>query len=627
MDSIKVKTPYDFSSTSPKRKKHSTIACASCRKLRIRCSGGIPPGKTNRTKPCSHCLHLNKDCLWPEEDGRKRPRATVSDPSDPAYCNTPTSDETISVDDGLALQPAMNDANRLSLASDQEREGRPSARSGNAGGLKYQPLNNNQTQDSYTTIHYYRELGPTAIAPGHKQISVKVQQPPCGSTLKDPSAPGDHFSATSRTLPLLKAELDATELPSLFDDETSLPVADVLPDLLDAFFMYYADNFCFLNRSYLDQLLSRGEASHFLVCSMAALSSRFCDPVKLAKYFQPKEDGSLRQGWELSNPFLERAKILLMPLLGIPSCDVVGGMVLLSLAEFGNNSESGRSFTEMSLLKRSDHGTGMWMFTGMAVRMAQEIGLHRERPSRGMSVNQSPTNQLTGEDRPFAVPREADSDLVGLDEFEKSTQIILFWCVYSMDVNLCNGTGRVPCIKRHEISVRLPNDRDMALMRAGPGGTMKPLKPEVYPAYANMVRHSERSIRKTVMLTRKIQMLSYARSIDFLNTESSEVYCRPPMTNARRKELVAEIKEELMTKYRSIPREVSFGAIYYQAAVKSGLAAYVTIKRSYFKQQLPDSGNPDPTYFCITNTIYKLLSLHKKTLQVKKLSLGLSKAL
>lgn len=47
------------------------------------------------------------------------------------------------------------------------------------------------------------------------------------------------------------------------------------------------------------------------------------------------------------------------------------------------------------------------------------------------------------------------------------------------------------------------------------------------------------------------------------------------MTNERRKELVAEIKDELMTKYRSLPREVKFGAIYYQAAVKSGLAAYV----------------------------------------------------
>lgn len=127
----------------------------------------------------------------------------------------------------------------------------------------------------------------------------------------------------------------------MFDSDTSLPVADLLPDLLDAFFTYYADNFCCLNRSYLDQLLNRGDASVFLVCSMAALSSRFCNPARFARHFPPKEDGSLREGWELSNPFLERAKSLLIPLLGIPSCDVVGGMVLLSLAEFGNNSESG----------------------------------------------------------------------------------------------------------------------------------------------------------------------------------------------------------------------------------------------------------------------------------------------
>lgn len=127
------------------------------------------------------------------------------------------------------------------------------------------------------------------------------------------------------------------------------------------------------------------------------------------------------------------------------------------------------------------------MFTGMALRMAQEIGLHRERSSRGMSVSQSPTNQATGNEPPLSLPREANANLVGLDAFEKSQEVVLFWCCYSMDVNLCNGTGRVPCIKRHEISIRLPEDRDMAIIRAGPGGTMKPLKPEVYPHYANMV--------------------------------------------------------------------------------------------------------------------------------------------
>ncbi|KAL8721293.1 MAG: hypothetical protein Q9225_001997 [Loekoesia sp. 1 TL-2023] len=344
MDSIKVKTPRDFSSTSPKRKKHSTIACGSCRKLRIRCEGGIAPGKTSRTKPCNHCENLKKDCSWPEEDGRKRPRANVSDPSDATYRNTPASDENSSVHDGLTPQSALNDVHRLSLGSEQERRGRPGARSNEAEKPRHRPPNGSQPNDAYTTIYYYRELGPTAIAPGHKQISIKVQQQHHhGTGLKDPSVLADHSSAHMQTLPSVVEEAGVAGFPSLFDSETNFPVADLLPDLLDAFFEYYADNFCFLNRSYLEQLLNRGQASVFLICSMAALSSRFCNPAKFAKYFPPKEGGSQREGWELSNPFLERAKNLLIPLLGIPSCDVVGGMVLLSLAEFGNNSESGGS--------------------------------------------------------------------------------------------------------------------------------------------------------------------------------------------------------------------------------------------------------------------------------------------
>ncbi|KAL8721294.1 MAG: hypothetical protein Q9225_001998 [Loekoesia sp. 1 TL-2023] len=57
------------------------------------------------------------------------------------------------------------------------------------------------------------------------------------------------------------------------------------------------------------------------------------------------------------------------------------------------------------------------------------------------------------------------------------------------------------------------------------------------------------------------------------------------MDDARRKELFAEIKDELMTKYRSLPREVKFGAIYYRAAVRSGLAApYLLLHHQYHLQ-------------------------------------------
>ena len=120
-------------------------------------------------------------------------------------------------------------------------------------------------------------------------------------------------------VPSIIEDPEATSLPPLFDNQTSLPVEDVLPDLLDTFFHFYADNFCFLNRPSLDYLLSRGECSTFLICPMAAPSSRFCSPPKFAKYSGTKQDGSLREAWELAIPFLERAKSILIPLLGIPS--------------------------------------------------------------------------------------------------------------------------------------------------------------------------------------------------------------------------------------------------------------------------------------------------------------------
>lgn len=111
--------------------------------------------------------------------------------------------------------------------------------------------------------------------------------------------------------------MEEPDFPSLFDSETSLPVADLL---LEPFFTYYSNNSCFLNRFSLGQLLTCGEASIFLVCSMAALSSRFCRSVKFARYLPPKDDGSLKEGWELSISFFEGAKSLLTPLIGIPSC-------------------------------------------------------------------------------------------------------------------------------------------------------------------------------------------------------------------------------------------------------------------------------------------------------------------
>ena len=237
-----------------------------------------------------------------QEDGRKRPRAAFQ-----ASRLEPTNDDASS-DEGPSSPPSMIQNVRQLYQTHH-------------GNFDSQ---DNKSRDSYDTFYYYRELGPTAIIPGHKQVAVEVRQ-----KLSPVNAPRP--SVSSSNLPRY-----------LFDEASSLPVQALLDKLIDVFFHYYADSFCFLNRGHLEHLLGRGKASPFLVCSIAALSSRFCDKQLIEYYYPLIEGGRCREPWEYSIPFLERAETLMTPLLGIPSHDVVAGMAMLALVEFGNNSEASK---------------------------------------------------------------------------------------------------------------------------------------------------------------------------------------------------------------------------------------------------------------------------------------------
>ena len=69
----------------------------------------------------------------------------------------------------------------------------------------------------------------------------------------------------------------------------------------------------------------------------------------------------------------------------------------------------------------------MWMFTDMALRMAQEIGLHREGTARGISSSQSQTNvQETGEGPSPSIPwGAANASAVGLEVCGNPAQVVV----------------------------------------------------------------------------------------------------------------------------------------------------------------------------------------------------------
>ena len=201
------------------------------------------------------------------------------------------------------------------------------------------------------------------------------------------------------------------------------------------------------------------------------------------------------------------------------------------------------------------------MYTGMAMRMAIELGLHRERGS--LDTNQPPTE--IEPKKPDSQPRPSSE--VSLEDYEDSSKIMLFWCVYAMETCLCSGTGRVPSLKRHEINVRLPKDDDLAVIRAGPGAVAAPTRPEVYPQMARMIR-------------------VYAQSIDFLNTGSRQIRFQTNSDDTHRMDRIEELKRIIIEEGRLVPKEIGFGAIYYQAAVKAGQAGPYLILHLFYHLQI-----------------------------------------
>ncbi|KAG7451756.1 uncharacterized protein BT62DRAFT_990214 [Guyanagaster necrorhizus] len=221
-------------------------------------------------------------------------------------------------------------------------------------------------------VCYFRFSGCTAIHPGFNEIFIKLHSSAAGSHSNSP----DHLSPAE---PILE------DMSSLSPDVS----------LINTFFYYFWQHWPFLRRERVEERIKSGTMSTFLLHAMNALAVRFA-PHPTRKPSQ----------------YIEAAWGLVPPLLRLPSTDVVGGLILLSWAEFGESSES-----------------GLWNFSGLAIRMAVDIGLHK--------IN-----------------------IGSPDDDDVCDEKILFWCLFVMDRVLSFGTGRSVTINENIIEIPLPTESD-----------------------------------------------------------------------------------------------------------------------------------------------------------------------
>jgi Fungal specific transcription factor domain len=143
-----------------------------------------------------------------------------------------------------------------------------------------------------------------------------------------------------------------------------------------------------------------------------------------------------KERYAYGEPFADKAKRLIIPLLALPSLEVVQSLVLLTHQEFA-----------------TDRDSALWMYAGMAIRMAQDIGLEKEP---------LPVRNTDAEKRNSSDADEGDHYLVETlptykTEREREIRRRVFWTVYFMDRLNSIGLGRRFVMWESSISTALPS--------------------------------------------------------------------------------------------------------------------------------------------------------------------------
>ena len=139
-------------------------------------------------------------------------------------------------------------------------------------------------------------------------------------------------------------------IENVFEADCLTPRIEICLPLLHIFFTRLHCHFPFYSKSSFVAATKAHTASALLLNSMCALAARFSD-LSMLQYQLAALRGEV---------FANKAKLMLVPLLNIPSYDVVASLLMIAWHELANN-----------------HDAGLYVYTGMACRMALDLGMEK----------------------------------------------------------------------------------------------------------------------------------------------------------------------------------------------------------------------------------------------------------
>ncbi|KAJ5259370.1 hypothetical protein N7478_012351 [Penicillium angulare] len=491
------------------KRRRVNAACLTCRRRKIRCSGEQPVCKT-----CSDYKHV---CLgYTESTAHLRSQsdsASRMPPVPPFGPNDQTNPHDERAVESCSPEPGSNI--RSKPTSKIKPEQSPTSK-------KSDSKDTSLSRDTSARVHKESTSQADGDSPesnSHSPLrSPKTSDPPTG-----PSAPtmDSHDNRDTNTIPF-------------YDRDDTLPVSGLVSHLSELFFAHLGCSFPFLQRDRFLQDLKEKKIDTMLVDAVCALAARFsphpllgppqAQPIDRS---QPPADIKM---WDKGLPFAHRAISALVDSLSCPTLAGVMACLLLAYEQFGSN-----------------HDSGLWMYLGISIRMAQDLGLQKHQ---GLKHNYgrkgvTPSEVMTGQagtlredqyDDPDVYSTQTIPPAFGTERARERERVDSFWSIFFLDRVISSGTGRPVTLRDEDIELCFPLQSESQL----PNGWPSPFPP----------------------LIRVIHL--YGRVTDLINGIQDVKHVTPDTLKR-----LAGMESDLTGIYQRLSPKLHFNAANFQAYVKA----------------------------------------------------------
>jgi hypothetical protein len=234
---------------------------------------------------------------------------------------------------------------------------------------------------------------------------------------------------------------------------------------------------------------------------------------------------------EYGSAFAQRAKSAIPDTFACPSVAVVQAALLLAYDEFGSSRDS-----------------GLWMYLGIAIRMAQDLGMQtleglkfegRGGPTpKSVKATSARSKGIPNLKSPIALKDEPmPSSEAEEQRAVERERIDTFWCVFFLDRVISSGTGRPVTLKDGDIELSFPSLDDVDPATGGP---------LPFPALIRIIH-------------------LYGRVTDILNSIREVSHVTPDVIKR-----LGTMENQLTEIYQGLSPKLHFNAVNFQHHVKAG---------------------------------------------------------